>query len=163
MCAGKSTTSELLLSELRNSFRVSSDKIKWLISNYSKNEHSELAYRLTIALATSAFHEGLSLIVDSNTCSTKIAAMSYKELAKSEDAQFMIINIEAPIDVLTERFKQRIINAKESGSKISVTTIERMLEIHGEYTNSKDENNITLDSSILSPEEISQKIIGLIK
>ncbi len=162
MCAGKSTTSELLLSEIKNSFRVSSDKIKWLISNYSKDEHSELAYKLTLTLANSAFHEGLSLIIDSNTYSTKIASLSYMELARSENAKFIIVNIEAPIEVLTQRFKERLISAKEAKSKISVTTIDRMLEIHQKYIDDKDGNNLTFDSSLLKPEEICQKIKELI-
>jgi len=162
MCAGKSTTGELLLNEIKNSFRVSSDKIKWLISNYSKDEHSELAYRLTLTLANSAFHEGLSLIIDSNTYSAKLAALNYKELAKSEKAKFLIVNIEAPIEVLTKRFKERLISAKESNSKISVTTIERMLEIYQKYIEDKDENNFTFDSSVLKPEEICKKITELI-
>ncbi|MFA5131458.1 MAG: AAA family ATPase [Patescibacteria group bacterium] len=162
ICSGKSTVSELLLKKIPNSFRISMDKIKWFIGNYSKDKHRKVAYRLTLELARNALREGFSLIVDGSGRFDKNSNSDYKKLAKECKISYIEINIEAPIIILIKRFKERVARAKAVNSNISCTTVKKMKEFYNGYLEYKDNDLITLDSGLNSPEQISNIIIKLI-
>lgn len=162
ICSGKSTVSELLLKKIPNSFRVSLDKIKWLIGNYSKDEHRKVAYRLTLELAKNALEEGFSLIVDGCGRFDKNSNNDYKKLAKEHKISYVEINIEASAIILIKRFKERVVHARAVNSNISCTTVKKMKEFYNGYLEYKDNNLVTLDSGLNNPEQIRDIIIKLI-
>lgn len=161
ICSGKSTITELLMGKLPKTFRVSVDRAKWLISDYSKNKYRETAHRLTLELAKAAFNEGFSLIIDGNGRYSKDSNNDYKELANKTNTPFFEINLEAPIEILIDRFNKRVEGAKINHIKLSITTAEKMMESYKAYFGYKDDSNITFDSSLMGPEEICQKIMIL--
>jgi predicted kinase len=162
ICSGKSTVSELLLKKVPNLFRISLDKIKWLIGSYSKDKHRKIAYRLTLELARNALEEGFSLIIDGCGRFDKNSNNDYKKLANEYKISYIEINIEAPIIILVKRFKARVARAKLVKSNISCTTVKKMKEFYNGYLQYKNNNLITFDSSLSSPEQIRDSIIKLI-
>ena len=163
ICSGKSSVAELLLNKRPRSFRVSTDKIKWLISNFSKDEQRELARRLTLKLAEAACDEGLSLIIDGNGRFDKNYNQDYEKLAEKKKIFFIEINIDAPLEVLKERFNKRVESAMAANSKISCTTEEKMLEFYNSYLKYKNQEAVAYDSSLLSSEEICEEVLELLK
>lgn len=162
MCAGKSTITKLFL-EKENVFRGSSDRIKWLISNYSaeNKEHRAIAKKITFSAIESAIDSGLSVVIDGGLGEYKI---KYKELASRYDYVYLSVNIEAPLEILEQRFLERVESAKRDDSKtISVTTIEGFHSRYAWYcSDNKDTEATTFDSSRATAEEISLQIEKLI-
>jgi hypothetical protein len=74
------------------------------------------------------------------------------------------VNIEAPIEILEQRFLERVESAKlDESKKISVTTLEGFHSRYNWYLEqNKDKEAITFDSSKLTAEDIVLKIEELI-
>jgi shikimate kinase len=155
MCAGKSTVTSLLMKE-DNIFRGSYDAVKWLISNYSADNqnHRTIAKNAIFGAITSAVHDGLSIIVDGGFNDFRD---KYKSLADQNNYIYLSLNIEAPIEILENRFLERLDTRLRGGTKnMSVTTLEGFHSRYRWYVEkNKDLNGITLDSSKLSAEEFS--------
>lgn len=162
MCAGKSTITKLFLQK-ENVFRGSSDNIKWLISNYSaeNKEHRTISKKITFSAIESAIDSGLSVVVDGGFGDYKD---KYKEIASRYGYTYTSVNIEAPLEILEQRFLERVVSAKRDDSKtISVTTIEGFHSRYDWYHSSnKDNEAATFDSSKKTAEEISIEIEKLI-
>ena len=160
-CSGKTTIAKLLLDKIPDSFRVSGDRIKWLISNYSKI-YRQSVYKLSLALAEAALVEGFSLITDGSGYFYEGNEDKYKNLALKYQARLIAVNIEAPFETILERFNKRVLSAKIEGNKISNTDPKRLKEIYDTYLENKDEQAPIFDSSLLSAEEICAEILKLI-
>jgi predicted kinase len=162
ICSGKSTATELLMSRHKGLFRVSFDTIKRLISDYTPGNYRGVVNDILLALATAAFDKGFSLVVEGNVRIQKEMHVAYAELAKNNGIPFFAINIEAPLAILEERFKKRVASAAAAKLKISVTTLEGMMDRYDAYLTYKDSTLPLLDSSQLSSEEIVQKIESIV-
>ncbi len=162
LCAGKSTVVKSLLAEHENLFYASFDRIKWLISHYDAKKHNIIKANLAFALSKEALANNLSVIVECGKQLEWHGADDYRKLATENDAKFVHINIEAPLEVLQERFHERIEDNKVKKGKISVTNIEWMLERYNTYLHAKDETIPTFDSGKLSPEELYNEIMKLL-
>lgn len=160
-CGGKSSVTEILLSKNKNLFRVSTDKIKWFISKYDWNKHSEIIYRLSIELAKAALSEGFSLLIEGMNLDHK--DKDFKLIAKKNKMNFFEVNIEPPFAIALKHFKNRIKESKLTGTKISNKNEKRFRDICRVYFENKNEKIPSFDSSILSPEEIAKKIEKIIK
>lgn len=162
MCSGKSTITKLFLQK-ENIFRGSFDNTKWLISNYSPDNqhHREIAKKITLSAIESAMDSGLSVVVDGGFGDYRD---TYKELAQKFNFHYVSINIEAPINVLEQRFLDRVESAQQNESKtISVTTLDGFHSRYNWYLEqNKDNEAITFDSSILTPEQICLNIEMLV-
>jgi len=163
MCSGKSTLTDLLLKKIPQSFKVSSDKIRWQIANYSSDIHRELVSELAFSLAKKAAENGLSLIIDGTLVNKKIVNKKYQKLAKKLNYKFIEIKINASWEVIRHRFQERVKNAKLTGNHISCTTLKRMKEIYNRYMTVQTPDIPTFDSDKISPEKLCQKILKLLK
>ena len=65
MCAGKSTVTVNIMKK-DNFFLGSYDKIKWLISNYTRGnpEHRRMGREITFQAIAEAMNQGLSILID---------------------------------------------------------------------------------------------------
>jgi adenylate kinase family enzyme len=158
-CSGKSTVAKLILEKVSEVFHASVDKIKWLISDYSAEKYSGkgITDRLVLALMTQAAKEGFSILVEGNTkmmANTEI----YSKMAADNNLQLVEVNIEAPYDILLDRFNLRVKDSEIKGNKISVKTEEGMKERFDKYQELKNHNIPTFDSAKMSPEEILLEI-----
>jgi len=162
MCAGKSTITKIFLQK-ENIFRGSSDRIKWLISNYSADnqQHRIIAKKITFSAIESAIDSGLSVVIDGGLGDYKD---KYKEIASRYGYVYLSVNIEAPLEILEQRFLERVESAKRDESKtISVTTLEGFHSRYNWYhEQNKDNEANTFDSSKETSEEIVLKIEKLI-
>lgn len=161
MCAGKSTVTKLLMKS-DNVFRGSYDAVKWLISNYSADSenHREIANELIFSAITTAAASNLSIVVDGGLADYR---SKYRELAEKYNLKYLSINIEAPLEILEQRFLERVDSALQANSKnISVTTLEGFHSRYQWYLDTnKDLEGITFDSSKMTPEEIVAEIMKL--
>lgn len=83
-------------------------------------------------------------------------------IAAGGDRQLINIEITAPEEVLIERYEERLRHVRESGSNWKFKTPEEFkanLQI-GYY---RPDDTHTFDSSVLSPDEIFEKIKDLLK
>lgn len=164
MCAGKSTISETLMKR-DGFFKSSYDKIKFLISNYSENnaDQRRIAREISLQTISEAMDHGLSVIVDGGHHAYRDR---YREIAKKNGFEYISINIEAPYEVLRQRFLERVAAGKKiDRPHILVTTIEGFDLRYRWYVNeNKDQHAAaTLDSSIFSLDEIIAEIDELIE
>lgn len=157
---GKSTTVELLMSRHEKIFRTAYDKIKWLISDYSSEKYHTDVTDLVLVLAEAALNKGFSLVADGALL--KKTREKYHLLANKNNIKFFEVNLEAPFSILESRFHDRIANAKNTGTKISITTLEGMKKVYARYMENQTHNIPTFDTSILTPEQVVVAIEELI-
>lgn len=119
-CSGKSTLAKLLADKVSDIYLVSTDKQKWLLSGYDRNTHpvpiKEITFGLFEAVCKTGFPIQLEYIrseEDYKKC---------KELADQYGYSFFCIELEAPRQILIERFHERVANAKANGTQLSFTT-----------------------------------------
>lgn len=160
-CGGKSSVVELLISKHENLFRVSQDKIKWLISRYDKDKHTEIVYSFLVNLAKDAISKGFSLLVEGGNV-MKNKGKDFRLMAKRNKMDFFEFNIEAPFDIAKERFKERVKNAKLKGWKVSNKSLRRFKELYNLHEEKKNKKAPIFDSSVLSVKEIVNKIEGIV-
>ena len=155
-CAGKSTAVNTLLSKHPNVFHINKDKIKWLISDYSsKNEsYREILKNMLLEMTKIAIDNGLSVILEGQ----KEISDEISEYTKNKNIDIKYIHLEAPFDILEQRFQSRIIECEKKWIKISNTSVEWLKNRFNIYQNEKYDIWITLDTSILSEEEVIKQI-----
>jgi predicted kinase len=163
VCAGKSVTAKYLMDKLPSLFRVSIDKVKFLISDFTTAKYPLLPNQMVLDLATRALEAGLSLVVEGNRTIQKELWKNYEILAQKYGARFVEVNIEANPDTLVERFKDRVVQAKAKEKKLSFTTIEAMVERNEDYFKMKKPDLLTLSSDELTVEERGERILALLK
>ena len=78
-------------------------------------------------------------------------------MAQERNIPLFVANIEAPWEVLSERFKKRI-EAKKQGARIANTDPAGFKERFDAYNLTKMETPLSFDSSQQSPEEIARII-----
>ena len=163
MCAGKSTISKMLAEEFPGVFHISYDKLKWFIVDYSLEKYSGkgIVSRLLSALVKQVAIENLSIIVEGDLNLMRNHE-NYKKIALDNNMKFIEVNIEAPLEVVSKRFEERVRNSIEQNKKISVTTEDGMKRRYDAYHEKKRENLPTFDSSKMTAEEIASAIRDLI-
>ena len=156
-CSGKSFVSDVICTNYGGIFKASGDKIKWLISDYEATIHRGIVHNMVTELIKVALSNNLSVLKEGALWKVE----DYVELAKQKDIPLFIANIEAPLEVLFSRFKERI-EAKKQGAKISNTDPKRFKELYDMYINTKIDTPLIFDSSKQSPEEIVELIVDYI-
>lgn len=162
LCAGKTTISKHFSQNYSKVFKASTDDIKWQISDYTSKKYkrviSEMMLRMVdVALAEGFFVIGEGLGVD------KFPDLldEYYKVAKKHNILVLELNIEAPYDVLEERFLDRLKRSEESGFKLTVTDVSDMKNRYDTYLKNRNNNLVTLNTDNISIEELERKILDL--
>ncbi len=163
MCAGKSTVVATLM-QRDGFFRASSDTIKWLISNYSADTsgHRRMAQEITFRAMEAAMEQGLSAVVDGGHHAFR---ERYRALAARHGCRYVSVNIEAPYEVLKQRFLDRVTDGRKiDRPHISVTTVDGFDARYRWYADENKDRDAaaTLDSSALTVEEIVATITEMV-
>jgi deoxyadenosine/deoxycytidine kinase len=155
-CAGKSTAVSALLWEYPNIFHINKDKVKWLISNYSSDNplHIKILHKMLLSMTQIALDNWLSVFLEWQ----KLLATDILNYTNNSNIQVNYINIEAPFEVLKKRFDQRVIECEEKWIKISNKSVEWLKNRYNIYQSEKYSEWINIDTSILSEEEVVDKI-----
>ena len=152
----------ILNKTLKKVFFVASNRIKFLISDYTPDRDRKLVQEIAVMISEKALDNDLSVIVEGGSIEQKKLNQKITDLANTRNIKVVTVNIEAPIEMMKQKFFERIEEAKATGKKISVTNEEELMERINAYFDFKDENNPTFDSSKESVEDIAKKIISLI-
>lgn len=137
-------------------YHVAYDKQKWLLSGYHRDTDSKLIKAIVLGLLETVCKLGLS--VNLEYFRTKEEYDLVRALAQEYGYELHVFELTAPYAVLLARFHERVENAKEKGSKISMTTDEVFNENYqkGYFV---PEGTLSFDTTKVSEEEIVSKIL----
>ena len=160
-CSGKSTVAELLSQRLPGIFTVDYDHIKWQLAGYHRDEHRADIEAIGQAMYYSACERGLPVLLKlfSHNQGT---FNSFKKIASNHDYKFIPIYLTAPDEVLIDRFRKRVANAKKMGTRVSNTDeglFRSWLKL--DYFQSPEAK--VFDTSKIGVAEIAEQIIDLVK
>ncbi len=162
MPGGKTSAVEAILSTTKKVFRVSPNKIKFLISDYNPERDRTLVHDTTFLVAEKMLEGGMSLLIEGGSVMQGNLNDLIKELGKKHGVKTTIVNIEAPLPVLRKRFDERIQANLVSGKKMSITTEEEFMKRYDAYLAIRDQAEKTFDSSLLGPGDIAKGIIAIL-
>ncbi|MFN0313737.1 MAG: AAA family ATPase [Burkholderiales bacterium] len=157
-CSGKSATALFLMAKYNGLFRVSADRVKWFVSGYGGGPYRKEVSQVVLDMAASALGQGLSLIVEANARILKKKWPEYKALAERNNVPYFEINLEAPLDLLKERLKNRLADSLARGGKHTLKEPEDLERRYKAYLEYKKDSIPTFDSSVSSVIEIARKI-----
>jgi predicted kinase len=164
ICSGKTWAVNVIMEQYKRIFRLSSNKIKFLISDYTPDRDRKLVQECLLSVGDKMLERGMSLIMEGGSVAQGDLNQKLEELAQKHNLRVTYVNVEAPIPVLKARFQERV-DAFESGkskSNLSVTDDAGFMKRYDAYLNIKDQAVETFDSSILSPEEIAKGILAIV-
>jgi predicted kinase len=150
VCSGKTTLVTHFLEKEKRVYSISLDAIKNRLSDFRDENDQILLNDLAIAVSNRLAKDNLSLIVDGRVQNLEEMRQFYSKLAADTSRKFLEVNIEAPMEVLLERLRNRV----EAGRAKTVKDPEQLIERHKIYESKKHKLAPTFDSSILSTEEI---------
>lgn len=160
--SGSRRVVEILMEKLKRVFLASSNKIKFLISDYSPERDRKLIHESLIFLSEKMLDNNISLIVEGGSVEQEGLNKKIKSLAESKNLKIITVNIEAPVEVLKERFQKRLEKSALTGGKASVFDEEGFMKRVNAYLSIKNVNDVTFDSSKEAPESIAKNILALL-
>ncbi len=162
MVGGKTSAVEAIMSQHKKVFRVSPNKIKFLISDYTPDRDRSLVHECTTLVAEKMLAGGMSLLIEGGSVMQGTLNDTIQELGKKYNVKVTIVNIEAPLASLKKRFEERVTNSITRGTKVSVTTEEEFMKRYGAYLAIRDQAQQTFDSTTQGPGEIAKGILALV-
>lgn len=159
---GKTYTAEALMSQQKKIFRLSANKIKFLISDYTPERDRKVVHESLLMIAEKMLEHGMSLLLEGGSVMQGNLNNILVELGKKHDIKVIFVNIEAPLPVLLKRFDERVLKSTMRGTKISVTTEAQFMDRYNAYLAIRDQAMQTFNSNTQSPGEIAKQILMLI-
>ena len=161
VAAGKTTVSKAILKKIPRVFELSQNAIKWLISDYNPDTDREAVQDSLLLVAERMIKEGMNLLLEGGSVTQAAMNERLEEIGLKHDMKIIYLNIEAPLEVLKERFAERVKTAEEQKKKLSFTDEEGYMERYNAYLDLKGEAPV-IDSSILSPEQAVDAIMDFL-
>ncbi len=160
-CSGKTTLSKILAEKIPDMFTVSSDKLKWQISNYDREKHGHMRKDIVFGLLETVCKLPLSILLDAPIFNEE----DYKHirtLAETHGHEYVGVRLETPHDILIERYTKRLADSKSTGMKLSIKSVEQYQQLLGVecYV---PEHTAVLDTYEMNSEDIANKILELLK
>jgi hypothetical protein len=159
---GKTSAVESIMNQYKKVFRLSANKIKFLISDYTPDRDRMLVHEAVILVGEKMLEGGMSLLVEGGSLMQGKMNERLEELGKKHGVKVTVVNVEAPLPVLLKRFDERVMNSITRGSKISVTDEAGFMQRYNAYMERKDQGIKTFDSSLQGPGEIAKEIMALV-
>jgi predicted kinase len=161
ICGGKSFLIDSIMDNYKKVFRLSANKIKFLISDYTPERDRVAVQECLLILAEKMLQNGMSLVLEGGSVAQGTLNESLYRLAEKYHMNVVTVNVEAPLEVLKNRFEERLATAATRGSKLSVTTDDGYMERYNAYLAIKKDSQKTFDSSTQSPEEMMKEILEM--
>lgn len=162
MVGGKTSALEAILSQQKKVFRVSPNKIKFLISDYTPDRDRELVHECTYLVAEKMLEGGMSLVVEGGSVMQGSLNDRLNQLGEKHNIKVTTVNIEAPLELLKKRFEERVMNSITKGTKISVIDEAGFMQRYDAYLKIKEQAEKTFDSSTQNPGDIAKAIMTLV-
>ena len=159
---GKSTVAKMLWRKMKRTAYISLDEIKWLISDYKfdvsdlamVDKDLTLARNIGLGMVEGFLVDGLNVIIEKPFCKKEYLE-PYLDLAEKLGIPYSIFNIEASLQTLLTRAKERTLKEDRKFSE------EKVKRIYSEYVTEKIEAK-TFDADKNSSEEIADMIFDLV-
>lgn len=162
MVGGKTSAVESIMNQYKKVFRLSANKIKFLISDYTPERDRSLVHASLLLIAENMLAGGMSLLLEGGSVMQGDLNTKLKELGAKHSIKVTTVNIEAPLETLKKRFEERVMNSITRGSKISVTDEAGFMERYNAYLLIRDQAEQTFDSNAQGPGEIAKAIMALV-
>ncbi len=162
ICSGKTKALDVIMSSYKKVYRLSPNKIKFLISDYTPDRDRQAVHDSTMLVAERMFAEGMSLILEGGSVAQGNLNKRLEELAERHGVTVTVVNVEAPIEILKKRFEERIDTAVLRGAKVSVTDDEGFMQRYNAYLAIKPEALATFDSNKQNPADIAKAMMDLV-
>lgn len=162
MTTGKSTLVERLQTHIDRIYTVDYDVVKKQISGFYSSRDRETATKITYDTLASVVETGLDILALLPPPKDQETYSQIELTAQGNDYEIVNIELVAPLDILIERYKQRIESLQNAGEDISkLRTIEEFKEtVQTPYF--KPDSTHTFDSSALSTDEIFEQVKTLL-
>ncbi len=162
MVGGKTSAVEVIMNQYKKIFRVSPNKIKFLISDYTPDRDRLLVHTSTLLVAEKMLEGGMSLLIEGGSVMQGSLNDEIKKLGEKRGIKVTTVNIEAPLEALKKRFDERVMNSITRGTKISVTDEEDFMKRYDAYLKIRDQAEKTFDSNTQNPGDIAKQIMTLV-
>lgn len=159
---GKTSAVEAIMNQYKKVFRVSPNKIKFLISDYTPDRDRHLVHTATLLVAEKMLEGGMSLLIEGGSVMQGSFNEEIGKLGTKYGVKITIVNIEAPLSTLKKRFEERVMNSITRGTKISVTDDADFMKRYDAYLKIRDQAEKTFDSNTQNPGDIAKSIMALI-
>lgn len=154
--AGKTTVAKILWRKMERTALIDLDQVKWLISDYQSDDHDlGLSGSIGLNMTEGFLGGGLNVIVEKAFCKNEYMK-PYLDLAEKLGIPYYIFNIEASLETLVTRAKDRSL---KEGRRFNE---EKTARIYAEYLDNKIETK-TFDSENNTSEEIANMLFDLIQ
>lgn len=162
MTTGKSTLVEHLQTHIDRIYTVDYDVVKKQISGFYSSRDRETATKITYDTLASVAEVGLDILALLPPPKDEETYSRVGRIAQNNGYKVINIELVAPLDILVERYKQRLGSLQDSGEDISkLRTAEEFKEtVQTPYF--KPDNTVTFDSAELSPDEIFEQVKKLL-
>jgi predicted kinase len=159
MGSGKTTIGSLVQKKLKRTAHISSDRIKWFVSDFKRNEaDKEMTARLVQALCEEYIKQGINLIIPQGFWLKKYLD-PYIKLAKKHKLSLLVYQLKAPKNILIERVLSR---PKPREAQTSITK-SRVLKNLKKWEENKYQSEKVFDTSLVTPQEVAKSILSDIK
>lgn len=164
ICGGK-TYFARYLGDNSPLFVIGSDKVKWRISDYSIKKYGGrgIVNTLMFRLIEEAVQQGFSVVVEGNLRLRGERLQDLAELAAEHHMTFLEVNIEVPLKVAEERFERRLKHSKKAGIRLAEKKRSNVEKRYKRYLNDRDPTLPTLDSSVMTLEEMARQFEELLR
>ncbi len=160
ICSGKTTVIKELHSKLPRTFLISSDRLKWLISDYKPSEDRETVALMVLDLIKRALSSGWNVIQDSSLLWIKDETKNlFEDYYIKNNIKLFHYNLEAPLPILLERLDKRIESEKMGNIKVLIKNHDAYLKSYNRYQVIKKDYP-TFNTTEKNAEAISSEIFS---
>jgi predicted kinase len=155
MGSGKTTIGKLLHQRLRRTVRLSTDRIKFFLSDFERGERDNtITAAVLFEMCKEYVNHDINLLLP-QAFWKKEYLEPYIKLADENDLKLFIYQLEAPKDVLLERVRNR------PKPELAMTPVpeERIQANLKTWEENRYEMGKTFNTSEFTPEEIVEKIL----
>jgi len=157
-CSGKSTIANEIMNH-DNFFHVHYDRVKWLISNYHRDNenHRSLIFEIMMSQIEKSFQKGFSILIEG----LGLELFETVKITYEAQCEVLPIKVTADKETLIKRFHERLERAKHSKKKISNKSLDVFLELYEKYNKDLGYGE-TIDTSNMSVEETFDQVRALL-
>ncbi len=157
-CAGKSTVVSSFFEAKKDIFWLKYDAVKRFFVDYEPATDKQKVVDLLTVIAKDRITKNETILAEGLIDES---FYDIQQFAKDSGYTIYEFNIEAPYDVLLARFRERVKNPIP-GIKIN-SSEDKHLEIYTRYQSTKNQNAVTLNTNVMTPEDISHTILETIQ
>jgi predicted kinase len=155
MGSGKTTISKILHKKVKNFVYLSTDKIKWLQSDFSRSDRDiDVSLKVLLSMARTYLNEGFNLLIEENFIDKKVME-KFISLSKNKKTKLLVYHLEVPKNILLSRIYKRSKNHEKKG----IPPLSKSFILKNLKTHRKHENSISIDGQNKSQLELAKIIL----